>query len=37
MSPGTFIIGAPAFFGRKVFFGISGQTVGTHTTPFYAL
>jgi Protein of unknown function (DUF3443) len=37
MEAGTFIIGAPVFFGRKIFFGIAGQTVASHPTPFYAL
>lgn len=34
--PSTFDYGLPFFYGRNVFTGIEGQTVGTVTGPFFA-
>jgi hypothetical protein len=34
--PGAFDFGMPFFFGKNVFFGIEGQTVGSTVGPLYA-
>jgi hypothetical protein len=33
---GIIILGLPSFFGRRFFFGLSDQTIGTHIGPIYA-
>jgi hypothetical protein len=34
--PNAFDFGMPFFFGRKIYFGIEGQTAGGFTGPLYA-
>lgn len=31
-----FIMGLPQFYGKTIYFGIKGQTAGSHAGPFYA-